>query len=612
MKKPSTDLLVRIFVPVYLAVAFLYLFVVIKPSLYFHHDQAPFLLSSDFLASYLVYPGGPIELLANLVMQSFYFEIIGTFVFFFLSLSVFFLVKGILDRIHLHQLNRVCALLPFTFSIAIVNNYNLPYSIILSFILLLLVTWFISRMSEVRGIQVLMISIGSLLIYYISGTGYLLLFTILVVLIHFHGQKWKAVPGIGIAVFLAVLTPLLAQQFLFQDISHGPYPKFFAEEISFKEYTPSLIYYILLVSLPILLLGSMIISGMSTIRHRLQSAGSAIIILVVSLVMVFTIFSHYSTYISDAKKIVASDYYCYHLDAEKVARAATSIENYSFSANINYNLAMAKAGRLNEEFFKFFQVSGINALCPDVEFSAELAFLSADFYYDLGYISEARHWAYEALVFNPHSYRAHRLLVKIHLVTGEYDAAERSLHILGKGVINRRFVKQYVPLAKDTSLIADDAELTEKRDFMPGSHELDPLIVNRFAELISVNTKNKRAYEYFMLYCLLDGNFDAFLSAYQDAGEYFDEPQTIYDEAILMFGFLNNTEVLNENNISEATVKRFTNYQDILNQHARDRKMARNVLYWKMGTTCMYYLQFVEPYIIVPVINDTEHDEPQI
>ncbi|MGC9341269.1 MAG: DUF6057 family protein, partial [Bacteroidales bacterium] len=329
-------------------------------------------------------------------------------------------------------------------------------------------------------------------------------------------------------------------------------------------------------------------------------------------VLLLVIMGHFSTYQPDAHKIAASDYYCYKNKTERALSAATSIKDYSFLANMNFNLALAKASRINDDFFNFLQISGVNALYPDVDFSAELAFVSAEFYYDLGYISEARHWAYEALVFYPYSPRALRLLLKIHLVTGEYKAAERTLHILGKGLIHGNFLQKYYPMVLDTVLIKQDPELMQKRSYMPAAHELDPYPVNRFRELLEVNPANKRAYEYLMLYFLLDGDLDNFLEYYEIKDQYFDEPQPIYEEAILMYDFLNDESISQNYTISPATQARYKKYMEYYNQYRNDERMARNVLYHEMGTTCMFYLQFVEPRIILPEIIDPEHEEPGI
>lgn len=595
-----------------MAVAFLYIVLVIKPAFYFHHSQAPFLLDKHFLMDYTDYPGGISEWISNLVMQGFYSRVAGPPVFFVMALCIYLLSRGILNRIRPDRFNVVLALLPFTFSIVIANNYTLPYQVIISSILVFLFTWIFCRTMEKALAGLLMILAGTMVIFYVSGTGYLLLYGILVLSVTLVRLSYRNVPYILFSFIMVAMIPFLAGKIVFKDLPPPGYLDFFREVVEFKAYYPSLTFYMLLISMPLLASGIGLYPAFKKITPGLKLSPVLKTIVMAGTILVFTAFSHFETFIPDARRIVASDYYCLHLDARKVAKAATNIENYHFGANLNYNLAMAKAGRLNEDFFNFFQVTGANVLYPDLEFSSELVFISADFYYDLGYICEARHWAYEALVFYPYSPRALRLLVKIHLVTGEYKAAERTLFILEKGIINRKFTREYEPLVRDTSLVYSNSEIMSGRRSMPGSHELDPYIISRFMELLEKNPENTRAYEYLMLYFILDGDLENFLEYYKLAGKYFDRPVGIYEEAILMYGFLNHIDVKEEYDISAESLARFDAYLEILEKHKNDVRMARNELYWKMGNTCLYYLQFVEPRVILPEITDPDHEEPQI
>ncbi|NJK87874.1 MAG: hypothetical protein HC906_19840 [Bacteroidales bacterium] len=102
------------------------------------------------------------------------------------------------------------------------------------------------------------------------------------------------------------------------------------------------------------------------------------------------------------------------------------------------------------------------------------------FYYHIGYLSEARHCAYEALVYFPYSHRVMQLLVKIHLISGEYKAAENYLKILDKGFLDQSFVKEFMPYISDTLMVSKNEEFAKKRNFAPGGHELGLFIQDSF------------------------------------------------------------------------------------------------------------------------------------
>jgi tetratricopeptide (TPR) repeat protein len=242
----------------------------------------------------------------------------------------------------------------------------------------------------------------------------------------------------------------------------------------------------------------------------------------------------------------------------------------------------------------------------------ELSFISADFYYELGFISEARHWAYESLVYAPYSPRALQLLVKVHLVNREYRAAERCLDILHRGLVSRGFVRDYMPYVKDTVLTAENREIVEKRGLIPAEKELSPFIDERFRELLEASDANRLAYEYLMLYYLLDAQLDSFMELYKEAGKYFDHPVELYEEAILVYGETNDIPVTSLYSITPATLARFDEFNRILGQYSGNRRMARNVLYWEMGKSYMYYFHFLFPRIIKPEIIREEDEEPAI
>jgi hypothetical protein len=255
---------------------------------------------------------------------------------------------------------------------------------------------------------------------------------------------------------------------------------------------------------------------------------------------------------------------------------------------------------------------GTDALHPDVEFQSEMSFIATDFYYNLGFITEARHWAYETLVFYPYSQRVLQNLVKIHLIMREYKAAERCLKILDNGVTSRKFVREFSPFLADTSSISSHPELAEKRSFMNPEGELNPLIEIRFQQLLEANPKNKTAYEFLMLYYLLNEQIENFLNLYANVVKYFDQPVAVYEEAILLYCAANNIQVEQQYKISDESLKRFQNFTEKLKQFGNNEKLARNSLYREFGKTYLYWLQFVYPRIVKPEIIQDKYELPPI
>lgn len=106
MKLKLENILFKFIPVVYLFSALLYLIFIIQPEFIFHHAQPPFLCSNLFYSPFLKYPGGPAELLANLILQSFYFNLAGSAVLFSIAFFIAWLMFKIMNSIYKSELNK--------------------------------------------------------------------------------------------------------------------------------------------------------------------------------------------------------------------------------------------------------------------------------------------------------------------------------------------------------------------------------------------------------------------------------------------------------------------------------------------------------------------------
>lgn len=595
--------------------SFLYIILVIQPVFYFHNLQPAFLLSREFIAGFFNYPGGLSELLASLIMQSFYYKFLGPIVIFGIALAIFWLTHSLLHALYPGMYTFFLSLFPFVLTIILCNNYDLPFTIIVSLIMVLLFLLLLGKKGKSPLYNILLFTFGASAVYYFSGSGYFLIFSLAGILLSGSNKISTNLLLTVYKVGLAVFIPLIAYHKIFPIPPASKFLYFYTPKLYFMAYEPSVVFYFYLFSIPVLLSIAFLVANFKRkkkIEEKTMRRFHLKWITASLIIALFAYYSHYFSFQSDVKKDVASDYYSYHNNVSKTAKAASSMQNYSYKANLNYNLVINRAGRLTKDFFNFFQISGINILEPDYEFLSEFSFVVTDYYYDMGYISEARHWAYESLVNYPYSPRALQILTKIHFVTGEYRAAERCLNILKKELTSRSFVRTYCEYIKDTSLIISDVEIMEKRSFIPAGHELSPFIYQRYQELLDANSSNKTAYEYLMLYYLLDGDLESFIAHYKEVGNYFKQALDIYEEAILIYGAKNTIPDELKYTISPASLARYKDFNEILRQHEGDNKMARRVLYQLYGKSYLYYLQFVFPRVIIPEIISDDDKEPAI
>ncbi|MBK6282881.1 MAG: hypothetical protein IPF54_09635 [Draconibacterium sp.] len=525
MNKTLTKVIFSFLPAVFMLIGFLYILIGIQPELIFHHNQPAFIVSSVFIGPFLKYPGGLAELTANLISQSFYFKVFGASVFFALTFVTGWLTFLIINSINKKNSIVSLAFLPAISMIALANDYNFPFAVIVSIAFLLLMLLVLQKLGNNFISSILIYTTGAIAVYWFAGSGYLMLFSVSAFFVSHTQKQWEKVVYFLYIPAFAFLFPLLVSNYLIAVTLRDQFFYFFAQKAWFMRYEPSPVFYIYLLLIPILPATVQIAAFLhSNIKKTAPQKPVFLFIKTmpaILFVLIFSVFGHYTTYNHDAKKTIQADYYCYKNDAGNTAKTASSTYKYDFSANLNYNLVMSKTDKLTDNFFGFMQIKGTEAMQPDIEFASELSFISSDFYYNLGFISEARHWAYESLVFYPFSLRAMQNLVKIHLILGEYKAAERTLKTLKKGLLDKKFVQEYMPYINDTTLIQNNSELMEKRSSIPAACELNHTIEGRFKELLEANSSNKKAYESLMLYYLANAKLENFIDLFKYAGNYF-------------------------------------------------------------------------------------------
>ena len=601
---------------VFVLIGYLYILIDIQPELIFHHNQPAFIVSSVFTSPFLKYPGGLATLTSNLISQSFYFKVFGAGVFLALAVATGWLTFLIINSINNSKLNRFWAFLPAICTLTLANDYNFPFAVIVSIAFLLLILLVLQKRGNNFISSILIYTSGATVVYWFAGSGYFLLFSVSALFVsHTQKQSEKIVYLLYILAF-AFLFPLLVSNYLIALTLKDQFFYFFAQKAWFMRYYTSSVFYILLLLVPILPASAQAAKFLQSNRKKTGPQKSDFLFIKTSLIVLFlilfSVFGHYSNHNHDAKKIVQADYYCYKNDTVNTAKTATSTYKYDFSANLNYNLVMSKNDKLTDNFFGFMQIKGNEALHPDIDFASELSFISSDFYYNLGFISEARHWAYESLVYYPYSLRAMQNLVKIHLILGEYKAAEKMLKTLKKGLPDRKFVHKYMPYINDTTLIRSNSELMEKRSLMPAERELNHTIEGRFKELLEANINNKKAYESLMLYYLADARLENFAELFKDAGNYFEKIPPVYEEGLLMYTDRTGKTLPSEIKISAETQQRYNNFMQQLEKNKGKTRLARNSLYPEFGNTFIYFLKFVYPNIIETEIIGNEDDYPAI
>jgi hypothetical protein len=613
--KQNTDSLIKWLVLAFYAfIAFFYIKIAIHPELYYHFQQPPFIADIKFFSSFLPFPGGISQYLSDFISQFFYFEWIGSLVMLFTGLLMLFSGLSIFNSYKAHNFSYFWMFIPFILFISVINNYFLPFVVVIKILMIFLVTLLYRFLNKKKMNSFILFIILVPLIYYIAGSGPLMIFsaTILISEIIDSDKIKNSILFLIFGIIYTYLFALISYKYIFTISTDEAYFSFLPNLPEFLKYRPEIHYKLFCVSLPLITLLILIyqkfihrfiknaIDYFKNGQPSLKIISYAFAGVIISVLSYFTVKSSIDVH---KKNIVMADYYCYNEQWDKVIKIALSDHQYDIFINLYYNRAIDNSGGYLDQFFNYPQLMGTDALFPDKISAPELSEICSDYYFDLGYISEAQHWAYEALTVFPYSIRLLKRLVITNLIYKNYQGAGEYLSILDKNFLARDFVKKYKPYVADTMLVLKDNFLTEKRLSMPGAFHLSSVISNRFFDLINKNANNRRAYEHLQISSMLDLNLGQFIQNLPEAGKFYNKLPELYEQAILMYIYLTKKGDINQYKISAKSGKTFIGYLKTMREYDNNKEFAKPDLGDYSGTY-MYYVTYNSPLVTHAVITN--------
>ncbi len=259
-----------------------------------------------------------------------------------------------------------------------------------------------------------------------------------------------------------------------------------------------------------------------------------------------------------------------------------------------YNIALSETDQLCERLFRGRQDFGTKALM--LPWSNEYINWGGYFFYTIGLINEAHRWAYEEMVvygFRPQNVK---LLAKTSLINGNYERAEKYLHMLGKTLYYRQWANEYEKLVTDTTLFPSHPELGGKRDLMPRSNFF--IRINSPQEniplLLNANPQNKKAYEYLMAWFLLSRNVTAIIDNISNLKNlnYIKIPRHIEEAILAYYDSTGEMPELYGLTINQKTVENFKQYVSAYKSYRNAPSLLKNKLKERFGDTFWYYFHF--------------------
>ena len=592
-----------LFTAVLLSFYFIYLLFRIDPKLIYQSQEPVFFLDKHFFNEFFSYPGGLNELISAFFSQFFYYSWMGTlllvFVFGLIAWNTKLLIKSIRPNspiLYLHWL-------PSIILLALHSNYRFPLVLTLGLLWVLLgVNIYVRFAPTYNSLRFLFYIIIHAILFYITA-GQVFIFPIIVILYDILYHRRIVLPALYL-IFAGLLPYIAASTLFILNIQDA----YVMHLTSYHTYGLTWLSWALYAFFPLILL-------LVRVEKKYVSISQKKIIILFSKFMsgravqvrlfqgVFFLFlviiaARYS-YNKNAKAFLLIDRYARFEEWEKVLDIAQKGLPISNIVQCQVNRALYHTGNLCDKLFSMTQLFGSDGLFMVDSMRGHFALQHSDLFFDLGLINESEHWAYEAITANGDTPWNLQRLVLIYLMEEKREIAEKYLTMLQKTIWHKAWATQHHTYLSDSKGFWAHPQFQYLKSAMPLSDFLvSPTEPELSLEQLLDNTNNKMAFEYFMAYCLLEGQVGRFIKNLHRL-EYFGYPKIPrhFEEAILIYNQLTGGKgiTLPGKDISPETIRKFDNFNAIMAKHNKNKQAARKELNKYRDTYWFYGLYYYKP-----------------
>jgi hypothetical protein len=359
----------------------------------------------------------------------------------------------------------------------------------------------------------------------------------------------------------------------------------------------------LLLYFPFLLLISKYLSTKNKIdffssRNWISLLGGTVVILSLSFILIRFVYD------KKAEILLRIDHYVQNGDWNKAVEYSFKYPGSNLLVLYYGNMALYKTGQMGNKMFNLPQ-AGAHGLWLEWKRNEVAPFFGGELYYQLGYISEAYRWAFEAMIARGENPRSLKRMVLTSIISGDTAIARHYINILNETLFYKKWAQHYQKLMANPESLFNDKEIMEKRHFEIHTDFLADYNSNDIGlrQLLNDHPDNRMAFEYYMAWLLLNKDLDAFASniyRIKDLG--YSYIPVHFEEAILAYISHTKKNIVPEGyEISRETLNRLSGFVKIFNSSGNDRRRVAQSLSRNYGGTYWFYLNFFN-------INDQRDD----
>ena len=592
-----------LFTVILLLFYFLYLLLRIDPKLIYQSQEPVFFFDRYFISEFFSYPGGINELASRFLSQFFYYSWTGTLmlviVFTSVTLNAWLLIRSITTIqpvLYLHWI-------PSIFLLALHSEYQFPLALTLGLLWALLCVNIYIRLAPLnRTLRLLLYLILQTILYYMTA-GQAFIFSLIIILYEILYHR-SIVLSLLYTLFAALPPYILASTLFIIRIQDA-----YTMHLTFYDtYKVTWLSWVLYASFPFMLL--LLIFEKKYVKVKKKGANNlwsrllcnrSVPILLIQAVMILSLvaISALYSYNKKEKAFYLLDHYARFEEWQKVLEIAQKGLPISNVVQCQVNRALYHADYLPDKMFGMTQLFKGDGLFLHKSVRAPYALQHSDLFFDLSLINESEHWAHEAIASNGETAWNLQRLALVNLLKEKRDIAAKYLAMLHKTIWHKKWAVEHQKYLSDDTDFWEHPKFRYLKSVMPESDFLvSPAEPELCLEKLLKNTKNKMAFEYFMAYCLLEGQIGRFVTNLRRFNDY-DYPKIPrhFEEAMLIYNQLTGGKgiALQSKEISAQTIRKFNDFNIIKAKYKNDKTAARNELMKYRDTYWFYGLYYFKP-----------------
>jgi len=546
-----------------------------------NQDVSLFFTTPEYFLSFLDRPGGMLEYLGHFLTQFYRFHLAGALILSVLLTLSYFLTTGIVKRASGKMNLLILAMIAPVLMMGMHNFYPHQIHHSLGFIITL---GFAMMIPEDRAKRRIYHALAVPVLYFLSG-GFVWFYCVLMLSMAITGNLKSNVENLLSALAYPALIVVLGSVLIFvYPLGHLLFISLPMEQT----YPIPLLPYIFAGSVILMILLSRLKFQWSFLKSGWSFVPETILLLTGAFLILSFTHNRKNVDFFNIEKLAIQD------DWGGLLRYVDQHPSSNLFGSFYTNLALVKQGELCSSLFNYPQSFGRRGLCFGWEAKDEILKRGSDFFWAIGLVNEAHHWAFESMVVNGFTRRNLKRLIQTELARGNNRVAQKYIRLLEKTLFDRNMARQYMAFIESPETIVKDREIGPRMNaIFTGNFFTDGLDMEKnLRSMIAINPENRPAFEYLMALLLLEKRVDEIallLPEYLNltGGEL---PQLV-EESLLIYKLLHREEALPDISISESTMQRFDKYFKVL-QGSRNQNEAARTLYPEFKNSFWFHMNF--------------------